>query len=395
MTALVFLFDRLFVRYSSRRLHRGAPMANPELADIVKGTPMQGPATDEVLIRRQGRAGRITMNRPQALNALTLGMVRRIWPALVAWRSDPAVELVLLDGTGDRALCAGGDVRALYDSRNDGSSLARSFWREEYRLNALIGRYPKPFVAIQDGIVMGGGIGLSGHARHRIVTERSRLAMPETGIGLIPDVGGTWLLARTPAAVGIYLGLTGEEMRAADAIFARFADAFVPAAKIGDMADRLVDPRGGLIGDIIGSVAGDAGPSVLFERHGDIEQAFGADTVEAMLSALSSVPDAWAQKTAAKLAHKSPKSLKLTLAAVRNARALSSLEEALNVEFRLCVRLFEDGEFIEGVRALIVDKDRQPKWSPARLQDVPSLLIEAYLAPMPPQEELGLEPSDQ
>src|SRR5262249_6202930 len=370
-------------------------MANPELAAIVKGTPMQVPATDEVLIRREGRAGRLTMNRPQALNALTLGMVRQIWSALQAWRVDPAVELVRLDGTGDRALCAGGDVRALYDSREDGSTLARSFWREEYRLNALIGRYPKPFVAIQDGIVMGGGIGLSGHARHRIVTERSRLAMPETGIGLIPDVGGTWLLARAPAAGGIYLGLTGEEMGATDAIFARFADAFVPGAKIGDMADRLVDPKGGLVGDIIGSVAGDAEPSRLFERRGDIEQAFGADTVEAMLSALSSAPDAWAQKTAAKLAHKSPKSLKLTLAAVRNARALRSLEEALNVEFRLCVRLFEDGEFIEGVRALIVDKDRQPKWSPARLQDVPPQLIDAYLAPLPPQEELGLEASHQ
>jgi enoyl-CoA hydratase len=202
-------------------------------------------------------------------------------------------------------------------------------------------------------------------------------------------------LARTPGAVGIHLGLTGEEMRAADAIYARFADAFVPAAKIGHMADRLVDPGGGLIGDIIGSVAGDAGPSLLFERRGDIEQAFGADTVEAMLSALSAAPDVWAQKTATKLAHKSPKSLKLTLAAVRNAQALSSLEEALNVEFRLCVRLFEDGEFIEGVRALIVDKDRQPKWSPARLQDVPPQLIEAYLAPLPPQEELGLEPSHQ
>jgi enoyl-CoA hydratase len=334
------------------------------------------------------------MNRPQALNALTLGMVRQIWSALLAWRSDPTVELIVLDGTGERALCAGGDVRALYDSRSDGSSLARSFWREEYRLNALIGRYPKPFLAIQDGIVMGGGIGISGHAAHRIVTDRSRLAMPETGIGLIPDVGGTWLLARAPAAVGVYLGLTGEAMRAADAIFARFADVFVASPEIGRMIERLVDPSGGSVADIIASVASNPGPSTLANQCADIDEVFGAaDTVEAMLGALSAAPGGWAQNTAAALAQKSPKSLKLTLAAIRNARRLASLEEALNVEFRLCVRLFEDGEFIEGVRALIVDKDRRPKWSPARLEDVMPELIAAYVAPLAPQEELGLEPS--
>jgi enoyl-CoA hydratase/carnithine racemase len=367
-------------------------MGNPLLVEIVKGTPMQVAATDEVLVRRQGRAGRLTMNRPQALNALTLGMVRQIWAALLAWRSDPAVELVVLDGTGERALCAGGDVRALYDSRSDGSSLARSFWREEYRLNALIGRYPKPFLAIQDGIVMGGGIGLSGHAGHRIVTDRSRLAMPETGIGLIPDVGGTWLLSRAPAAVGGYLGLTGEVMRAADAIFARFADVFVASPNIARMVERLVDPSGGSVGDVIGSVASDPGPSMLASRRADIDQVFSADTLEAMLGALSASPGSWAQSTLSTLAQKSPKSLKLTLAAIRNARHLTSLEHALNVEFRLCVRLFEDGEFIEGVRALIVDKDRRPKWSPARLQEVTPELIAAYLAPSASQEELGLEP---
>src|SRR6516165_6008993 len=207
-------------------------------------------AKDDVLIRRQGRAGRITMNRPKALNALTHPMVGRIWRALLAWRDDPAVELVVIDGAGGRALCAGGDVRALYASRAEGSNAARAFWSEEYRLNALIGRYPKPYLAIQDGIVMGGGIGLSGHARHRIVTERSRLSMPETGIGLIPDVGGTWLLSRAPAAVGAYLGSTGEAMRAADAIFAGFADVFVGSPNIGHMVERLVDPSGGSVGEI-------------------------------------------------------------------------------------------------------------------------------------------------
>src|SRR6185436_8309020 len=221
---------------------------------------MEQPVTDEVLIRREGRAGRITMNRPKALNALTLPMVGRIWDALIAWQNDPAVELVVLDGAGERGLCAGGDVRGLYDSRTQGSSTARKFWSDEYRLNALIGRYAKPFVAIQDGIVMGGGIGLSGHTRYRIVTERSQLAMPETGIGLIPDVGGTWLLAHAPGALGIYLGLTGEVMRAADAIHARFTNDFIPSSKISQLVARLVDAGGGPIEEAVRALAEDAGP---------------------------------------------------------------------------------------------------------------------------------------
>jgi enoyl-CoA hydratase len=373
------------------QLPRGDPMANPELCSIVKGTPMQVPATDEVLIRREGRAGRITMNRPQALNALTLGMVHQIWEALQAWRTDRAVELVVLDGAGERGLCAGGDVRALYDSREEGSKLARTFWRDEYRLNALIGRYPKPFVAIQDGIVMGGGIGLSAHARDRIVTERSRLAMPETGIGLIPDVGGTWLLADAPGAAGVYLGLTGETMRAADAIHTHFADVMIPSTKIGQLVARLVDAKGGSVSAAIRALSVDEGPAPLAERRADIDRVFAGDSVEEMLAALGAMPGEWAQKTAAALAQKSPKSLKLTLAAIRNAQALGSLEAALNVEFRLCVRLFEDGEFTEGVRALLVDKDRAPKWSPARLEDVSADTVAAYLAPLAAGEELGLK----
>jgi enoyl-CoA hydratase len=353
---------------------------------------MQVAPSDEVLIRREGRAGRITMNRPQALNALTLAMVGRIGDALLEWRDDPAVELILLDAAGGRALCAGGDVRALYDSRHEGSGLARAFWRGEYPVNALIGRYPKPYVALQDGIVMGGGIGLSGHARHRIVTERSRLAMPETSIGLIPDVGGTWLLAHAPGAIGIYLGLTGEAMGAADAIYARFADVLVPSAKLGQLAERLIDVKGGYIGDAIAALTDDAGSSPLAARRADIDRIFSGESIEAMLDALSAMPGEWAQKTAATLAQKSPKSLRLTLAAIRNAQRLGSLEEALNVEYRLCVRLFEDGEFPEGVRALIVDKDRQPKWSPARIADVGPELVAAYLAPLPPGAELGLSP---
>ena len=347
-------------------------------------------ANDDVLIRRQGRAGRITMNRPKALNALTHPMVGRIWRALSAWRDDPAVELVMIDGAGGRALCAGGDVRALYASRAEGSNAARAFWSEEYRLNALIGRYPKPYVAIQDGIVMGGGIGLSGHARHRIVTERSRLSMPETGIGLIPDVGATWLLARAPGECGMFLGLTGEAMTAADAIYAGFSDLFIPSAKIAGVVERLTTPAGGPIDDILKAAKEDPGRAVLPSRQGEIDPAFRGASVEAIVAALSRLNHDWARETVATLALKSPKALKLTHAAVRNARSLGSLEQALNVEFRLTVRLFEDGEFPEGVRALLIAKDRRPRWQPPRLEEIEPASIAHYLAPLPAAEELGL-----
>jgi enoyl-CoA hydratase len=349
---------------------------------------MEQPATDEVLIRREGRAGRITMNRPEALNALTYSMTLKIREALDAWQNDPGVALVLLDGAGDRALCAGGDVRSLYESRTEGSGIARKFWRDEYRLNALIGRYAKPYVAIQDGIVMGGGIGLSGHASYRIVTERSRLAMPETGIGLIPDVGGTWLLARAPGEIGIYLGLTGASMNAADAIYARFSDTFVPSDKRAALTDRLIDRKGGSVDDAISAFAQDAGSSPLTIGSTEIDRTFAGRSVEGMVAALAQMPGERSEKTAATLRQKSPKALMLTLAAIRGARALSSLEKALTVEYRLTVRLFEDGEFPEGVRALIIDKDREPKWSPPKLADVSDELVEAYLSPLPGREEL-------
>lgn len=351
---------------------------------------MSAGGDDEVLIRREGRAGHITLNRPKALNALTHGMVKVIWDALNAWALEPGVEVVVLDGSGDRALCAGGDVRSLYESRTQGSGFARTFWRDEYRLNALICRYAKPFVAIQDGIVMGGGIGLSSHARHRIVTERSSLAMPETAIGLIPDVGGTWLLAHAPGALGVYLGLTGETMRAADAIHARFSDAFVPSSHLAELKRRLCDVAAGSVEAIIADMGQSPGDSALAARGAAIDATFSGASVEAILQALAAMPGEWAQKTVTTLATKSPKAMTLTLAAIENARVLPNLESALDVEYRLVARMFEDGEFPEGVRALIVDKDRAPKWRPPRLQDLPGTLVASYLAELPAGEELGL-----
>jgi enoyl-CoA hydratase len=352
---------------------------------------MQPADAPEVLIRREDRAGRITLNRPKALNALTLAMVREIWPALLAWKDDPEVELVLLDGAGDRGLCAGGDVRWLYDSRAKGSADARTFWSEEYRLNALISRYPKPYVSFMDGIVMGGGIGLSAHGRHRIVTERSQLAMPETSIGLIPDVGGTWLLSRAPREVGVYLGLTGERMRGAGTIFAGFADTFVPSARLGDLATALTRAPAPDVDAVIKDHAGQPPASELAQRSETIQHAFRFDTIEEIRTELKRMGSDWAHTCLAELAIRSPLSLKLTLAAIRNARTLGSLEDALNVEYRLCTRLFEHGEFIEGVRALLVDKDRAPKWRPPAIEDSADVSVAEWLAPLPDGEELGLK----
>lgn len=346
---------------------------------------------EEVIIRREGRAGRITLNRPKALNALTYPMVLAIHDALKRWEQDPEIAVVILDGAGDRALCAGGDVRAIYESASEGSGFARKFWADEYRLNAYIGRYPKPYVAFMDGIVMGGGIGLSGHGSHRIVTERSQLAMPETGIGLIPDVGGTWLLAHAPGETGIYLGLTGERMRGAGTMYARFADSFVPSSRLADLAKALSEIENSSdVDSVIARFSEAPPPSDLASHAREIDATFCFDSVEKIRDALASMNTDWSRKTLEELDRRSPLALKLTLAAIRNARTLPSLEAALNVEYRLTVRLLEHGEFLEGVRALLVDKDKTPKWNPPRLADVTDEMVAQFLSPLPPNEALEL-----
>jgi enoyl-CoA hydratase len=346
---------------------------------------------EDVIIRREGRAGRITLNRPKALNALTYPMVLAIDDALKRWEQDPEIAVVILDGAGDRALCAGGDVRAIYESASEGSGFARKFWADEYRLNAYIGRYPKPYVAFMDGIVMGGGIGLSGHGSHRIVTERSQLAMPETGIGLIPDVGGTWLLAHAPGETGIYLGLTGERMRGAGTMYARFADSFVPSSRLADLAKALSEIENSSdVDSVIARFSEAPPPSDLASHAREIDATFCFDSVEKIRDALASMNTDWSRKTLEELDRRSPLALKLTLAAIRNARTLPSLEAALNVEYRLTVRLLEHGEFLEGVRALLVDKDKTPKWNPPRLADVTDEMVAQFLSPLPPNEALEL-----
>jgi enoyl-CoA hydratase len=362
-------------------------------------------SSDDLLIRIEGNAGRLTMNRPSALNALTYPMVGAMTAALRLWANDPAVRLVILDGAGGRGLCAGGDVLSLYIARTDGSTFARAFWREEYRLNALISRYPKPFVAIQDGIVMGGGIGLSGHASHRVVTEKSMLAMPETSIGLIPDVGGSWLLSQAPGELGTYLALTGARMNASDAIEAGFADYAIASSDLGlwlsppkpstEGASRLTSFTGlRSTDDVSASLEtcemGTIPPGKLASSRAEIDVAFAHDRVEDIIAALAANPSDFATRTLRELGSKSPKALKLTLAALRYARTQTSLEACLNMEYRLVTRLYEDGEFIEGVRALLVDKDKAPKWQPATLAEITDGMVMRYLAPLPPDQELAL-----
>lgn len=350
--------------------------------------PAPTATTDEVIIRREGRCGRLTLNRPAALNALTYGMVKSITAALTEWRNDPTVQAVILDGAGEKALCAGGDVRWLYDERRSGTDVAMAFWRDEYILDAMIANYPKPFVALMSGIVMGGGIGLSAHARHRVVSETSMLAMPETTIGLIPDVGGTYLLGHAQGRLGIYLGLCGVRMSGSDAIQAGFADTYVSRAKTQALVAALVREEGDPVDEIIEQFSEPVPPSSLAAKRGLIDRLFSGNDIKTIVSNLLTTTDELARKAHDDLQVRSPKALALSLEAIQRAKKYKKIEEALTVEFRLVNRLYEDGEFIEGVRALLVDKDKKPRWTPPSIDAVTPDLVQRYFALFAPGVDL-------
>ena len=337
----------------------------------------------DVLVERAGSLGRIRLNRPKALNALTHGMVGAIDAALDRFAVEPGVAAILLTGEGERGLCAGGDLRSLYESV--GSGFAEDFWRDEYRLDARIARFEKPFVAIMDGITMGGGVGLSGHARHRVVTERSRIAMPETGIGYLPDVGGTWLLPRAHGETGTYLGLTGAQMGAADAMVAGFADALVPAAALPGLIDALaaLPPGTGHAGvrAAIDAHAVTPEPAPLAEARAVIDACFAFDRVADILAALAADGSDFATRTRTTLLEKSPSSLVLTLRLLRLGRTSARLEDCLEREFHASLALLAEGDFREGIRAAVIDKDKTPRWSPTTLDAVDPERIEAWIAP--------------
>ncbi|MFC8680447.1 enoyl-CoA hydratase/isomerase family protein [Microbacterium ureisolvens] len=359
------------------------------MTDLAEPTaePAAEPAAEPtVLARTGGGLGRLTLNRPRAINALDLGMIHLLHEALDSWEHDTEVDVVLLDGAGERGLCAGGDVRGLAERVTGGKADESAlFFRDEYALNARIAEYPKPFVALADGITMGGGIGLAGHAAIRIVTERSQLAMPETRIGFTPDVGGTWLLAHAPGRLGEYLGLTGAVMDASDAIYAGFADHFVPHDRLDAVRDALetrADPSTPT--ELVLLFDETPAPAGLERARPWIDDAFAADTVSEIVERLRARPEPEASATADLLGELSPTGLAVTLAAVRRARELPGLRAALEQEYGLVMWFATtQPDLAEGIRAQVIDKDRSPRWQPATLADLPPDVAASALAHRP------------
>ncbi|AUH33983.1 enoyl-CoA hydratase/isomerase family protein [Paracoccus tegillarcae] len=307
---------------------------------------------DDLDIRISGRAGRITFTRPKALNALTHEMARAIHRALNAWRDDDAVDLIIIDAEGDRAFCAGGDIAAIYHGALDGNhQIGRDFFADEYRMNAAIADYPKPIIAFMQGFVMGGGVGVGGHAKHRIVGDTTQIAMPESTIGMIPDVGGTWLLSRAPGWIGEYLMLTSARMGPGDAIHAGFADTYLPESEWPALIAKL--EKTGDAGLIEGQTPP---PAPLADR--DLS-AYGGSTLLEITDALERARDEGGLKP---VRRNSPLSMAAGLAMVRAARGDRKIQESLAREYRFTYRATEAGDFIEGVRAQIIDKDRNPNW---------------------------------
>jgi len=333
----------------------------------------------DVLIARRGRTGRITLNRPAALNALTAAMVEEIRAALGAFAADDAVALVLIDAAGGRAFCAGGDIVGLYRGGRSNPAAARAFWREEYRLNAAIARFAKPVVSLMDGIVMGGGVGLGCHAAHRVVTERSLVAMPEASIGFSPDVGGTRLLGLAPGHLGDYLAAAAARMNAADAIFAGFADHFVRSERLPALVAALeaeADPAS------IAAFTEASAPSPLQAHLVEIDRLF-ADFDRTMPWREAS---AFAQATAVAIERNAPFSVLAALHAVRKARRDPAIEACLRREYRFSFRVVDHDDFYEGIRAAVIDKDYNPRWRPARLAEVDPAAVEAAFAPLGAEE---------
>ncbi|MEQ7155407.1 enoyl-CoA hydratase/isomerase family protein [Brevundimonas aurifodinae] len=340
----------------------------------------------EILTRIDGRVGRITLNRPRALHALNLAMCEATTHALLAWRDDPAVVSILIDHAGERGFCAGGDIRMIAESGATDGVEARAFFLAEYRLNHLMFTYPKPITAIVDGVVMGGGVGMSEPAAVRIATERTTYAMPETGIGLFPDVGGGWFLPRLPGETGTWLALTGARLKAADTVALGIHSHFVPSETLSDVIDAVI--RAPERPDVAAQKeAVEPAPSPIAPHRPAIDRLFAFDTVEAIFEALEADGTEWALAQRAILTTKSPQSLKVTLRQLRAGRKMSDFAEVMAMEYRLGGRVVRTHDFQEGVRAVIVDKDNAPQWSPATLNGVSDADLDALFAPLPVGEE--------
>ena len=335
--------------------------------------------SDEVLSRVDNGVGLITLNRPKAINSLNHNMVNALRAVLTRWESDDAVRAVVLSGAGERGLCAGGDVVAVYDSaRKDGVEVRR-FWRDEYLLNGQMARFGKPFVSLMDGIVMGGGVGVSAHANTRVVTETSKVAMPEVGIGFVPDVGGAFLLSRAPGELGLYAGLTGATFSGSDAIAMGFADYYVPHSELDAFTRAIIadGPESAVAGYSI-----EPPPSTLAAQRDWIDECFAGDTVRDIIAALREHDAAAAQDAAEVIASRSPIAVSVALEAVRRAAKLETLEDVLIQDYRVSSASVSSQDLVEGIRAQIIEKDRNPKWSPATLTAITAADIEAYFEPV-------------
>lgn len=334
-----------------------------------------------VLISVEGALGRVHLNRPEVLNSLNLDMIRLIDAGLDQLEANPAVRAIALTGEGDRALCAGGDIKTLWSSGRSEPEKSMTFWAEEYLLDARIHRLAKPWVAVMHGICMGGGVGLSIHGRHRIITERVKFATPEVTIGYFPDVGATWALSRAPRGLGLWIGLTGAVIGAADAIAAGLADAMVPTASIPALLADLAAGRAPQAA--IAAHAADPGPSRLIAHAGLIEVAFARDDIAAIVASLRADGSDFASETLAALARNSPTSLVLALHLLRAAAGAPDLETCLDSEFAANALILKGNDFYEGVRAAVIDKDRNPTWQPAELGAVDAVALIAGLVPLP------------
>lgn len=338
----------------------------------------------EVLIRTQGQVGRITLNRPQALHALTTAMCQAMIEALNTWREDPSVVLVMIDHAGERGFCAGGDIRALVDSLAEGGQAAEEFFFVEYQLDHLIFSYPKPVLVLMDGMVMGGGAGISLPATFRVATERTRFAMPETGIGLFPDVGACWRLARMPDHAGTWLALTGARIGPADCQLLGLATDFVEAGRLEAFkAAVLADPA--RVETLLTEFEADPGRPGFAAVQDDVGRLFGAPDLAALVAGLEADGSEWALAQRETLLAKSPLSSAVAFRQLQAAADIENFAQLMELEYRIAVRLIRRPDFSEGVRAVILDKDHAPRWSPASLGGVTPAMVDEVFAPLPPE----------
>jgi enoyl-CoA hydratase len=335
--------------------------------------------SDEVLTEVEGSVGLITLNRPKAINSLNQPMVDALTAILTDWAGDDAVRAVVLSGAGERGLCAGGDVVSIYHSARKDGVEARRFWRDEYLLNAQIAEFSKPYVALMDGIVMGGGVGVSAHANTRVVTDTSKIAMPEVGIGFIPDVGGVYLLSRAPGGLGLHAALTGAPFSGADAIAMGFADHYVPHGDVEAFRRAVVSDG---VEGALAKYATDPPASELAAQRNWIDECYAGDTVADIVAALRGHDAGPADDAADLIATRSPIALSVTLEAVRRAAKLSTLKDVLVQDYRVSSGSLRSHDLVEGIRAQLIDKDRNPQWSPAQLSAVTAADVEAYFAPV-------------